>query len=672
MAVNLSALAGAGQQFFDNNGNPLTGGKLYSYAAGTTTPQTTYTSASGSTAHTNPIVLDSAGRVAAGEIWLTAGQNYKFVLKISTEVTIATWDNITGINGTGITSNASQVTYDPAGTGAVATTVQAKLRQYVSVMDFGATGNGTTDDTTAIQTALNTIFTAGGGTVFVPAGTYKISAPLIVRTNTILEGVGYASKIVQSVNYNGPGDVIHIGYGYSWNQNGQVFNPASNNDATITELLTNDYSNLTTINAGARNLYLQGYINGNRPGQGLLFMNALNCFCEYIWSDNLLTPVVVGNDAPGWQAACANTSVSHIYQVSCDPTTNGTDAGSFSWFDLMFIGSSINTNVSNLYNNQATPAALKFFIQIAGGCKATISNSVFYGTKASDTAIGVFSNANQDAFGEIICNNVFDSLSVGVLLVGTGAGGTTINFNSVTNNSFLSCDDTVVTTGTHGNNSNVSGNLYAIGSITAPSGSGVNLDKNANLLVMSAGTECVRVTPTLNVIVGGSSVPTNGASGVGSLTVNGGLNVGGITSHAGTSGAYAATQFNLQWTGFPHLWADSTDLGIIQFVSDYRVKKNVVTQTAPAIERIMQLRPVTYEMADYGNLFVADEVQREGFIAHEVQAVIPSGAEGEKDKENQIQSLRIDAILAVVVKAMQEQQEQIESLKTEISILKGS
>ena len=67
MTVNLSALAGAGQQFFDNNGVPLTGGKLYSYLAGTTTPQATYTTAAGSIAHSNPIVLDSAGRVATGE-----------------------------------------------------------------------------------------------------------------------------------------------------------------------------------------------------------------------------------------------------------------------------------------------------------------------------------------------------------------------------------------------------------------------------------------------------------------------------------------------------------------------------------------------------------------------------------------------------------------------------
>jgi hypothetical protein len=55
MALNLSPLGGAGWQFFDNNGVPLAGGLLYSYAAGTTTPLATYTTSSGVTPNTNPI-----------------------------------------------------------------------------------------------------------------------------------------------------------------------------------------------------------------------------------------------------------------------------------------------------------------------------------------------------------------------------------------------------------------------------------------------------------------------------------------------------------------------------------------------------------------------------------------------------------------------------------------
>ena len=96
MAVFLSPVGGAAAQFFTNSGVPLTGGKLYTYAAGTTTPQASYTSSSGVTAHTNPIILDSAGRVPGGEIWLTSVP-YKFVLNTSTDVLIATYDNIFGI-----------------------------------------------------------------------------------------------------------------------------------------------------------------------------------------------------------------------------------------------------------------------------------------------------------------------------------------------------------------------------------------------------------------------------------------------------------------------------------------------------------------------------------------------------------------------------------------------
>jgi hypothetical protein len=98
MTVSLSPLGGAATQFFDNNGVILSGGKIYTYAAGTTTPQATYTSSSGATPHANPIVLDSAGRVPGGEIWLTDGSKYKFTLETSTAILLGTYDNLAGIN----------------------------------------------------------------------------------------------------------------------------------------------------------------------------------------------------------------------------------------------------------------------------------------------------------------------------------------------------------------------------------------------------------------------------------------------------------------------------------------------------------------------------------------------------------------------------------------------
>jgi len=162
MTVNLSYFAGAGWQFFDDNGSPLSGGKLYTYLAGTTTPAVTYTSLSGLTANANPIILDAAGRPAQ-EVWLTSGVSYKFVVKTSTDVTIRTYDNICSVNDFSSFAN----TTDPALgdalvgfrqsnasgnlTGAVGKTVHQKLQESVSVKDFGAVGDGTTNDRNALQ-----------------------------------------------------------------------------------------------------------------------------------------------------------------------------------------------------------------------------------------------------------------------------------------------------------------------------------------------------------------------------------------------------------------------------------------------------------------------------------------------------------------------------------------
>jgi hypothetical protein len=287
MAVNLSPVGGVAAQFFTNTGAVLTGGKIYTYAAGTTTPAVTYTSSQGTTAWTNPIVLDAAGRVSgSGEIWLTDGINYKFVLKDSTDVLIATYDNISGINsnfvsytsdqeivtatsgqtvfnlgisyqpGTNSLSvfvdgvnqygpgaqyaytetdsntvtftsglhvgaevkfttsqqqgagavDASQVTYDPPFTGSVATNVEVKLSEYVSVQDFGADSTGVLDSTSAIQAAINS-----GKRVYVPTGVYKTSSPLtITANNTSIYGDGSGS-IIQTNSLTD--DVFTLGNG---------------------------------------------------------------------------------------------------------------------------------------------------------------------------------------------------------------------------------------------------------------------------------------------------------------------------------------------------------------------------------------------------------------------------------------------------------------------------
>ena len=93
MASVLLSPVGNGQQFFDNSGVPLSGGLIYTYQAGSSTPLTTYTTFDGTIPNTNPIVLDSAGR-CSNEIWMQTGYSYKFVLQTSTGTTLQTLDNL--------------------------------------------------------------------------------------------------------------------------------------------------------------------------------------------------------------------------------------------------------------------------------------------------------------------------------------------------------------------------------------------------------------------------------------------------------------------------------------------------------------------------------------------------------------------------------------------------
>lgn len=179
-------------QFFDANGNPLVGGKLYSYAAGTTTPLATYTGNTTTTANTNPVILNSRGEAG---VWLSSSY-YKLKLTDSNDVEIWTVDNVGGFAtmadltaaiaaltaSLASSSGSSMIGFIQAGTSAVATTAQTKMRETISVKDFGAVGDDVADDTTKIQAAINYANTIGGD-VYFPAGIYKITNGLTINNS---------------------------------------------------------------------------------------------------------------------------------------------------------------------------------------------------------------------------------------------------------------------------------------------------------------------------------------------------------------------------------------------------------------------------------------------------------------------------------------------------------
>jgi len=94
------------QNFLDNDGNPLTGGLLYSYIAGTTTPVDTYSDSTGMTTNTNPIVLDARGEA---DVWLSSAFSYKFTLRFPDQTEIWTVDDVSITAGGGSGGGADEL-----------------------------------------------------------------------------------------------------------------------------------------------------------------------------------------------------------------------------------------------------------------------------------------------------------------------------------------------------------------------------------------------------------------------------------------------------------------------------------------------------------------------------------------------------------------------------------
>lgn len=150
----------------------------------------------------------------------------------------------------------------------------------------------------------------------------------------------------------------------------------------------------------------------------------------------------------------------------------------------------------------------------------------------------------------------------------------------------------------------------------------------------------------------------------------------GYACKQGTGGAFSGNVFNIDWTGTAQLWVDNTNIGTFQFTSDRRLKKNIKSIETKALDRVMDLKPVEFKYKDVeGTIFKESNILYEGFIADELQEVIPSAVYGEKDAltvdgKIQPQTLNVFPIVSVLTKAIQEQQEIIENQQQEIEKLK--
>jgi Pectate lyase superfamily protein len=113
-------------------------------------------------------------------------------------------------------AGSSTIGYTPAGTGAVATTVQTKLRESVSVKDFGAVGDGVADDTAAIQDALDSAGSSGVELYF-PSGTYATDTALSLTNGDDYWLSGTNAKILTTASS------LFTNFGASMHLRGMIF-----------------------------------------------------------------------------------------------------------------------------------------------------------------------------------------------------------------------------------------------------------------------------------------------------------------------------------------------------------------------------------------------------------------------------------------------------------------
>ena len=299
------------QQFIDSNGNPLAGGKVYYYIPSTTTFKNTYQDDAGSSLNTNPVVLDASGQCIA----YGTGSYRQQVFDVNGNLI---WDQqVDAPITSSSTFSSALVTYNEGGTGAVTTTVQTKLQESISVMDFipaaqqAAIINGTSSLATydcysafvaAITAALQTwgsSFYATNPKVYVPLGKYYLSSTIVLTNQVQLygdtSGYGYtlgptlifpagitgiyAHTTTGAGNYTGAGSII---------QGLSLQGTAGSADAIgghgiysqTTILVRNVYihdfvGNGITINADTSG---SGYNYGNANGWSIKDVTVQNCY----------------------------------------------------------------------------------------------------------------------------------------------------------------------------------------------------------------------------------------------------------------------------------------------------------------------------------------------------------------------------------------------------------
>ena len=227
-------------RFMDDDGNPLAGGKLYTYRTGTSSNKATYSDADG-TQNANPVTLDADGYA---DMWLDDDEPYRFRLETSAGVLVWQRDNMSSASGSVsrsvaniaalklITGSSTATTiinvscyatagdggggqfwWDSASTAADngGTIIQATgfstgrwMRVYNAPIDarwFGCKGDGSTDDYAGLAAASAA---AVGGALYIPEGNYYVTNTIPLYSKTTYYGDGQNSTVITQTSANAP------------------------------------------------------------------------------------------------------------------------------------------------------------------------------------------------------------------------------------------------------------------------------------------------------------------------------------------------------------------------------------------------------------------------------------------------------------------------------------
>lgn len=191
---------------------------IYFYLTGTTTLANIYSDAGLTTPAANPILL-SSGQFFP-DIFLNPDISYRRYIQYGD-------GGIHDIDPLPTGFNAASVIFNQAGAGATERSVESRLRETISVKDFGAIGDGVANDAVAIQAAINSLPT-DGGTIRIPRGKYLIGGTTITwPVNKYVELIGDGGPPGgNGTNHTGATEIVYTGTGTAFSLRGTAFDSA--------------------------------------------------------------------------------------------------------------------------------------------------------------------------------------------------------------------------------------------------------------------------------------------------------------------------------------------------------------------------------------------------------------------------------------------------------------